>query len=270
MKRTLSILLAALLALSVTACNKEAQTSPSLTTHTADRLEQSDPQADYEAALRAVREAEAYFVDYRHELTVTGGFYGAEKNKIFNDQFSEQHSGDDLYFSGHTRDGRAWELTYVDGVAWVTEAAGKGKATMSLTDAAEKLGYGHPNAVEEMPDRIMERMSAVREGSTMLLTFPLDEEMCRELMAEDLRALGSYGVDLATVAITEGTYWVRLDDQNRVTGVVCIIEFTFDIQTVSHDGYAYTKVAISYDNVEVSLPEDAEEYIDVTDQWKGN
>ncbi len=276
MKKTVTVLLAALLALTpitMTSCEMEFQyvvTTTATTTDTTttviipvkDLLKNFVPQEAYEAASRKFSEADNYEVYYTRDIKIG---VGAPTTKAMSHYVSEKHDGDDLYLETSVK-GINTQLTYVDGKMYrleKDEGETKTKATVTADEFGKFFPRERPTVIETRSDSQYASATALQIGNTVLLTFPVTvEEMA--VMAGDLTEFVEMGVEAISIQFTRGTYSVCFNEEGDIIETRGDFYMTYVAGNITYDGNICIKSVIAYDSAEVNAPANANTYIDIT------
>ena len=283
MKRTLTLLLAALftlspLTLSMTACKQEEK--PAVTTGL-DLLKDFKPDEAFRSASQKWADTENYTITYRHQFRFGNGV--GDPHNLFGWQFSEIRDGSNVQYSRHTNDTRPLELVYLDGMLYVEKGDEKTKLTVAedailpylnetlpdyFNDTRNLLDYmtnERTNAIAPLSDSIVKTATAVQANDTVVVTFQLNKEEATAMMGS-MESLAGYDVDPNTIDILQGTYTVTFDRNGVITKTRCDVELTFRSGNQTFYGYDSVEYNLSYGDARVEAPKKAESYTDVTGQ----
>ena len=285
MKRTLTLLLAALLALSpltlsMTACKQE---EPAVITGL-DLLKDFRPEEDFRSASQKWADTENYTIHYTHHFRLGNGV--GDPHNLFIMQYSETRDGANVQYS-HPEGGRRLELTYLDGMLYIEKNEEKTKLTIaedeilpylnenlldrfaSTRHLLDYLTNERTNAIDPLSDSIVKTATAVQEGETVVVTFRLNKEEATA-MRSSFEWMDMYDVDPDTFDILQGSYTVTFDRNGVITKTSCDVELTFLSGNQTLYGYDRVEYILTYGNAKVEAPEKPESYTDVTEQSENN
>ena len=283
MKRTLTLLLAALftlspLTLSMTACKQEEK--PAVTTGL-DLLKDFQPDEAFRTAFQKWADTENYTVFYSHQFRLGNGVGDPHTHFIL--QFSETRDGANVQYS-HPEGGRRLELTYLDGILYVEKEDEKTKLTIAedgilpyldeslhdyFNDTRYLLEYitnERTKVVAPLSDSIVKTATAVQEGETVVVTFRLNKEEATAMMGDMNMLKLDTELDTDSFDIGQGTYTVTFDRNGVITKTRIDVELTFLLGNRTFYGYDSVEYNLSYGDARLEAPKKAESYTDVTGQ----
>ena len=264
MKKTISLLLAALLALSaITVSMASCERNNPADTTADDTPKELTPKEIYEAAVKKFDEANNYAVTYNHSNRLREGKGKLWETYLYED-VTEHRDGDNVHCN-ISQNGQKTELSHIDGVMYMTQSGVKAKATMTVDEFVAYFQYERPDVVEKLSDSAYEKMTVAQEGDITVMRFDLSDAEMRS-MAGDLRNFLQLGAASDSAKFKYGTYTVRFNQE----GYIIQTEWDFDMTVVHaqkmYECNARAKANISYSAAPLTPPHGGGNYVDITGQ----
>lgn len=271
-KKYVSIL-AALLALNLTvlpltSCEKEVEEK--VTTEVADVQEQPEALSPWEAYTIAynayVLDTENYVITHQYSIVLS------EKNAMVPtidaaQNIVEHRDGESVYAQIKSG-GETLESTYVDGVMYSVVQNSlesvKAKATMTWEEYVKQMGYTKPAVLLRLTEDCFQYAKYIVEDGEEILEIKLNSEQMRS--AVNLRDYLSLGAISDSAQFPKVVYKVYFDENGKVEKVRVEMKLTVVYQQKVLQGNAYVTTTISYDNAQITPPQNSSSYIDITGQ----
>ena len=266
MKKTFSILLTALLALSaltlpMASCEKNEETTTAATTVDDTPKVPTTPKELYQFASNQYDEADNYRVNYKFSVTLSG------LKELFisvpvKQQVSESRNGNNLTCK-LTQGSETAEVSYINGVMYTVGSGVKSKATMTWDEFVKFSEYERPDVIEQLPESAFTHLTVNQSGEDQVLIFKLSTaEM--GTVAGNLREFLQLGADSDSAQFEKGTYTVFINKDGQVykTSLEMQLKVTYKYKECAC--YVVVETSIGYGSANVKAPKDADSYIDIT------
>lgn len=284
MKKRISMLLSALLALSVltasmTSCLEETAPDDDDTTveenesagdgdkEDADgsTLNGKTPEELYVEALSLVNESTNWEIVSTQDIDMTMQYNGESQTAKQTQIIEQKMNGSNIYckIGGSALEMETW---YVDGVLYTITGDVKAKAELSLEEYQAQMPGSTEQTLLHIPEDWFEGVEFEKKGDKNCLSFHVSGEEYAKVVGNLLDSMGA-GAD---AQIGEVDYTVIFDENGNIESIVC--DFSANI---SADGVAviadyHTVSTVKLGGVDaITAPADGDSYIDVTEQMKG-
>ena len=256
MKKLSSLLLITALLISLlafTSCNNgtdegaEGATPPE--SNITDTLAGQTPEQLYQSVKDQLAEAKSYVVDTRQVLVMTSG----EETYTVNQSVISKVNGDSNYVKTYNDMTTAAniEVWYVDGIIYSNTAAGKIKAPVDKEVFMQNYMDKDPSesTLLDIPESWFEGMNFEKETDHWVLKMTISEEKYEMYFSN---------VGIGTDIMGNVQYNVHFDEEGNLEKITTVFDYSIQGITCHADSVSI----VSYENVEITAPEDADSYAD--------
>lgn len=276
MKKSISLFLSALLALSLlatgmTSCDKDKilggkdDTPGQVTTDNGNTLNGKSPEDAYNDALEKFNSIKNYEMTAVQDIKMTMTYQGENMTQEQKQTINQKLNGDDQYVkvSGSALEQETW---YVDGVLYTISGGTKAKATLSLKEFTEKMMGASSNNILNIPESWFKDVAFKTVEGKKVLEFKVDGNEYLTLIGN---ALGSMGTSVEDMNLSMVTYTVYFTDDGDIEKITSVFSSTFSLQGIEVKADYNTVTTVSLGTAaEITAPADGDSFIDVTEQMK--
>ena len=250
----ITALLLSLLALS--SCNNggnegegagEGNTPPN--SNVTDTLAGQTPEQLYQSVKDKLADAKSYVVDSTQVIVMTQG----EENMTMNQTVINKVDGDNNYIKMYNDMTTAanMEIWYVDGIIYTSTASGKIKAPVDKEDFMQNYMDKDPSesTLLDIPESWFEGISFEKETDEWVLKLTISEEKYEMYFSN---------IGLGADIIGDVQYNVYFDEEGNLQKITTVVDYTVEGIHCHCD----TLSLVSYENIEITAPADADSYAD--------
>ncbi|MBQ7354366.1 MAG: hypothetical protein IJW62_02475 [Clostridia bacterium] len=273
MKKRISLLLSALLALSVltvgmTSCDEElpagnaGDDSTVTTTDDPTKLNGKTPEKAYNDALAAINSVSNCEMISTQDINMKMNYNGEAMEQKQKQTITQKMDGDNVYakIGGGALEQETW---YVDGVLYTISGDVKAKATLSLKEYQEQMMGDSSDNLLHIPEAWFKDVQFKTVDGQKTLEFKIDGKEYLNLVDN---ALDSMGTSVDDMVISEVLYTVYFTADGSIEKVVNVFSTTFSLQGIEVEASYNTVTTVSIGTAgKITAPADGDSFIDVTD-----
>lgn len=273
MKKRISLLLSALLALSVltvgmTSCDEElpagnaGDDSSVTTTDDPTKLNGKTPEKAYNDALAAINSVSNCEMISTQDINMKMNYNGEAMEQKQKQTITQKMDGDNVYvkIGGGALEQETW---YVDGVLYTISGDVKAKATLSLKEYQEQMMGDSSDNLLHIPEAWFKDVQFKTVDGQKTLEFKIDGKEYLNLAGNMLDLMGTSVDDMV---ISEVLYTVYFTADGSIEKVVNVFSTTFSLQGIAVEASYNTVTTVSIGTAgKITAPADGDSFIDVTD-----